>query len=64
MLYSGIVAAAIWNANPFRKEGSPPVSPLDFVPDEKRDRGPQTLDEQVRFLTEVMGCGPGKPTIN
>lgn len=59
MLYAGVIAAEIWNANPFRKEGSPPVSPLDFVPKSRTEiAAAQSLDEQIRILTIAMGCGP------
>jgi hypothetical protein len=60
---AGIVAAAIYNANPFRDSKAKAVSPLDFLaPAERRAfERPQTIDEQIEVLTAVMGCGPGKP---
>lgn len=61
MLYAGVVAAAFYNANPFRGKDSPTISPADFVPDYKRLREaeqPQSLEEQIAILTKVMGCGP------
>jgi pyruvate-formate lyase-activating enzyme len=67
MLAAGTVAATIANYAPFLKEGTKPVSPLDFVPDYKKklkEQEPkQTLEEQIQILTAVMGCGPGKPTV-
>ncbi len=59
MLYAGVVAAELWNTNPYRERGSKPVSALDFVPMEKKETPPQTLEEQIRILASVMGCGPG-----
>lgn len=65
MYRAATVAAAVYNANPFREKGSDPVDPVDFVPAYRRRREearrPQTLDEQIAVLTAVMGCGPGKP---
>lgn len=64
MLRAGVVAATVANYAPFLKEGTPPVSPLDFVPDYKRrlraQQREQTLEEQIEILTAVMGCGPGR----
>jgi hypothetical protein len=62
MLYAGVVAAEIWNANPFGSADRKAISALDFVPDLAPKRGelPQTLDQQIKILTAVMGCGPGK----
>jgi hypothetical protein len=68
MLCAGTIAAAVFNANPFREKGSEAVSPLVFVPDyrakfkaEERREQQQSLDAQIRELTRVLGCGPGKP---
>lgn len=64
MLYAGVVAAEIWNANPYRGENAKYISPLDFVPDSTRlaaKAKPQTLAEQIAVLTQIFGCGPGKP---
>jgi hypothetical protein len=60
-LNAGIVAAAMYNANPFREKGSAAANPLDFVPDyrEKSKQVGQTLEEQIAILTKVMGSGPG-----
>lgn len=65
MLCAGTVAAAVINAAPFveRKKWA---SPVDFVPDyrpqeKKREAQPQSIEEQIAVLTQVMGCGPGKP---
>jgi len=56
--YSGIVAAAIYNANPFRSKNAEPVSPVDFIPGERKR---QSLAEQVKAVTAAFKCGPGKP---
>jgi hypothetical protein len=58
MLRAGTVAAAIYNANPFRSSDSRPISPTEFVPSLRRQEAPQSLDEQIRVLSEVFGCGP------
>jgi hypothetical protein len=66
MLCAGTVAAAVFNANPFREKGSQLISPLDFIPaarppvEEKRDQR-QSLEDQIRILTSAFGCGPEKP---
>jgi hypothetical protein len=63
MLYAGITAAAIYNAAPFGAPDRKPASPLDFVPDLPRPPVAgisQTLDDQIKILTAVMGCGPDK----
>lgn len=63
MLYAGVVAAAVWNANPFGGEDRKAMSPLDFVPDLPRPEPTgitQSLDDQIKILTEVMRCGPGR----
>jgi len=61
-LNAGVVAATI--ANAFRARGSEPVTPLDFVaPEDRRAlEPPQTPEEQIDVLTEIFGCGPGKPS--
>jgi hypothetical protein len=58
------VAAAVYNANPFRAADSKPVSPLDFLPEAERRKlePPQWLDEQIATLTSIFGCGPSKST--
>ena len=61
---AGIVAAAIYNAAPFRKENAPLINPLDFVPDFRKktadtSRG-MTLDQMIEACTSIFGCGPGK----
>lgn len=65
MLRAGVIAATVANYAPFLKEGTKPVNPVDFVPDYKRrlkaQERDQTLDEQIEYLTDFMGCGPGKP---
>jgi hypothetical protein len=58
-LRSGIIAAAIYNANPFRGQDAKPVSPLEFVPGE-RPESRQTLAEQIAAVTAAFKCGPGK----
>ncbi len=62
MMAAGTVAAAVYNAAPFRERGARLVEPMDFVPkrptEEKTDE--QSLDEQISILTAVMGCGPTK----
>jgi hypothetical protein len=57
---AGLVAAAIYNANPFRDSKAKPVSPLDFLPPAERRaiERPQSIEEQIEILTAVMGCGP------
>lgn len=59
-----MVGASIYNANPFRSRDADVVSPLDFLaPEERRELEPsQTPEEQVNILTEIFGCGPGKPS--
>jgi hypothetical protein len=48
---AGIVAAAVYNANPFREKGAKVVSPLDFVPDYEAKQAPvQTAAEQMTAL--------------
>ena len=59
-LQTGMVAAAIYNANPFRGQGAKAVDPLDFVPGYQKQNRQQTVDEQVQTLTRIMGCGPKK----
>lgn len=59
MLYAGVVAAELWNSSPYRDKDARRVSPLDFVPKEKQSERAQSLDEQIKILTKVMGCGPG-----
>ena len=62
-LNAGIVAAAIYNANPFRGENSKNVLPIDFVPElkEKYDKyqGPDltkmTPEEQKAYLLLELG---------
>jgi hypothetical protein len=58
-LRAGIVAAAIYNANPFRDKNAKAVNPLDFVPDDK-PKGNQ-LEAQIKAVSAAFGCGPGKP---
>jgi hypothetical protein len=62
-LNAGIVAASIYNANPFRGEDAKVASPLDFVP-ELRDKqeqyqGPDltqmTPEEQKNYLLLELG---------
>jgi hypothetical protein len=58
-LRAGIIAASIFNANPFRGKDARPVDPLDFVPGGKpAEPRAQTAQEQARVLTEIFGCGP------
>lgn len=68
MLRAGVIAATVANYAPFLKEGTKPLSPLDFVPAYKEKLKPQqsqqTIEEQIDILTAVMGCGPGKPSVN
>jgi len=59
-LQAGIVAASIYNANPFRGQGAKAVDPLDFVPGYQKQTRQQTVAEQVQALTRIMGCGPKK----
>lgn len=60
MLYAGVVAAELYNTSPYRDKNAKWVSPFDFVPKDKKYQAPeQTLAEQIRVLTAVMGCGPG-----
>ncbi|HEX4381232.1 MAG TPA: hypothetical protein VH022_14415 [Candidatus Acidoferrum sp.] len=58
---AGTVAAAVFNANPFRGDG-PALTSIDFVPEyQKRvaaNRGEQTIDEQIAFFSAAFGCGP------
>lgn len=61
-LRAGIVAAAIYNANPFRGKNSKAVSPLDFVPSFGEVQKKAGIREQVQALTEIFGCGPSKPS--
>jgi hypothetical protein len=64
MLYAGVVAAELWNASPYRGEKAKYISPLAFVPElasrKKHDHSSQSLDDQIKILTAVMRCGPGK----
>jgi hypothetical protein len=68
MLCAGIVAAAVYNANPFRKAGAKMANPGDFAPERKRLREEpgeaQTEEQQIAILTAIFGCGPGKPAKN
>lgn len=53
-LYAGIVAAAIYNANPFRGAGAKLVNPLDFVPDYDRKPAPaQTREQQLAIMRSI-----------
>ncbi len=61
---TGTVAAAIYNANPFRGKDSDPISAFDFFPGAKPRARTQSVDEQIRVLTSVMGVGPGKTTVH
>jgi hypothetical protein len=37
----------------------------DFYPDQNKRREPQNVDDQIEFLSGLMGCGPSKPgTVN
>lgn len=60
-LNAGIVAAACMN--PWRAEGAPPISPLDFVPDWKQEKKEidlrtMTPEEQKNYLMNMfMGGG-------
>lgn len=63
-LLAGSVAAAVYNANPFRSADAKTLTPVDFFPSldsAPHETRPQTLEEQIAILTAVMGCGPGKP---
>jgi hypothetical protein len=55
--YSGIVAAAVYNANPYRSKNAEPVSPVDFMPSEGRKS--MSLAEQIRVVAAALKCGPG-----
>ncbi|HLZ07508.1 MAG TPA: hypothetical protein VKT80_02900 [Chloroflexota bacterium] len=61
MYAAGTIAAAVYNANPFRGENAKVIDPLDFVPDWKKRKTPevQSAEEQIRILTKIMGSGPG-----
>ena len=58
-LRSGIVAAAIYNANPFRDKNAKAVNPLDFVPDDKPKDN--QLEAQIKAVSAAFGCGPARP---
>jgi len=58
-LRSGIIAAAIYNASPFRGKDANLVSPLEFIPGEKPETR-QTLQEQIAAVTAAFKCGPAK----
>jgi len=57
--YAGLVAASVYNANPFREKNSKEVSPLDFMPGERPIKR-QTVQEAVAAMTRAFGCGPKK----
>lgn len=61
-LCSGIVAASIYNANPFRGKDAQAVDPREFIPGYKSPKDVMVQDwkEQVRIFSSIMGCGPGK----
>jgi hypothetical protein len=56
LLCAGIVAAAVFNGNPFRDRNAPVVSPEDFIADPDRDREPteeEKLEEFKAFFNSV-----------
>jgi hypothetical protein len=62
MMGAGTVAAAVYNAAPFRDRTAKLVDPMDFVPKKHQAKQrEQTLEEQIAVLSAVMGCGPDKP---
>jgi hypothetical protein len=48
-LCAGVVAAAIFNGNPFRDRNAPVVSPEDFIADPERDREPTEEEKLEQF---------------
>ena len=57
--YAGLVAASVYNANPYRDRAAKAVSPVDFMPGERVAK-PQTLKDVVAAMTRAFGCGPGR----
>ncbi|HZP31882.1 MAG TPA: hypothetical protein VFB23_00870 [Candidatus Acidoferrales bacterium] len=56
MIAAGTIAAAIYNANPFRGENARILGPLDFVPGfSPPAEDSQSLDDQVELLTKFFG---------
>jgi len=53
-LMAGIVAAAFYNANPFRYKNSRTVSPLEFVPGENPQE--QSPKEQYAILAGIVAA--------
>jgi len=51
---AGIVAAAFYNANPFRDKNSRTVSPLEFVPGENPQE--QSPKEQYAILAGIVAA--------
>jgi|GEM_PF-7020156 len=33
----------------------------DFYPVSRQERVEQEVEDQIKFLSKLMGCGPGKP---
>lgn len=61
-LRSGIIAAAIFNANPFRQKGSKVFSPEDFMPKEPGSVKPksQSIEEQKAVLKGIFSYAKKK----
>jgi hypothetical protein len=51
---AGITAAAVYNSAPFREEGSPPVRPADFLPEERPEMTEDEIaDAAAAFFADV-----------
>lgn len=56
MLCAGIVAAAIYNSNPWRESGANPVRPQDFLPEEPPNMSEEEIEEAaVAFFERLAG---------
>lgn len=52
-LNAGIVAAAVCNANPFRSEGSEPVTALDFIGESSEPTEDEKLEQFKAMFAEL-----------
>ena len=64
-IVAGVVAAAIYNANPFRGKDAKAVGPLDFVPEYLKGKGSgekrQSIRQQVAVLAGMLRPGAKGP---
>jgi len=52
VFYSGIVAAAVYNVH--RESGTSPISPRDFLPEERPDLSEEEIAEQFAATLEKL----------